>query len=459
MTHRPARPHMWGALHYGVLLLFLSGLWLSFAGGCEVPVISPPHEPVSTGTSCINSSDCPSPLESCIDRKCVNKSCECTQDEDCLVGKRCSQCKCVDRLPTQTCQTQTDCQRDSPFCVSGECLACRNDADCSSGNTCNKGICITGNDRPCQSSRDCPRDASWCNPQTMRCVECFQDNQCSLGETCQSNRCNNTNGCTCQDTKDCPGGQFCEQCKCTAIPQPGAPCSPQQPCPNPLVCVTTPIDGKSHCFQSCAVTRPIHDKQPTCSFNKDGRNVCVQSFPDSTLSLCLKERKEGESCGKPGTEQAICRRSQSPVLYCDPASKTCKRPTLRTQKDDTCDGVATQCDRSKGLVCDQKEQKCVPTTVIAAEGQVCRTTGGVICEDALSCVRLSIFASGAERCAKLCAPQDPKSCSHNNKLTCFPILPDGRGACLQTNCSASESCVFPEFVCTTFADANICLPF
>lgn len=42
------------------------------------------------------------------------------------------------------CSTANDCPNNAPYCVQGACVQCRNDSDCSGGETCAQGTCAGG---------------------------------------------------------------------------------------------------------------------------------------------------------------------------------------------------------------------------------------------------------------------------------------------------------------------------
>jgi len=100
--------------------------------------------------------------------------------------------------------TCSPCGGDTPFCVNLngniDCGACRTDADCEGGFTCDP---ITKTCNECKGDADCPKgeafDGKNCQP-------------CATPDSCAGASCN----C-------CPNGQFGTQMKCAAIEPNGQP--------------------------------------------------------------------------------------------------------------------------------------------------------------------------------------------------------------------------------------------
>jgi len=121
------------------------------------------------------------------------------------------------------CNNDEDC-KEKEFCVNGQCQQCRDNKDCPTGETGNKGRCETGNDY-CQTSDDCPEGGACKN---NKCVKCTADADCGPGGKCKDGKCLKPGQCV--TNADCPENHECQNGKCVAPPSASsgeAKCTPE----------------------------------------------------------------------------------------------------------------------------------------------------------------------------------------------------------------------------------------
>jgi hypothetical protein len=112
-----------------------------------------------------------------------------------------------------TCRTNDDCDRNAPYCASGEqrCVECLSAADCASGSSCS-AMTHTCSSR-CTSADDCAGiDRPVCAP-SGQCVQCASDTSCE-GKP-DTPRCNLQSGACvqCVTQTDCGPATCFDDCK------------------------------------------------------------------------------------------------------------------------------------------------------------------------------------------------------------------------------------------------------
>lgn len=86
------------------------------------------------------------------------------------------------------------------------CVACRNSADCFSGQVCAGGSCVAAT--ACASDPECFATGQQCDPSGSRCVQCRTSAECDGGQACLGFSCTAVTACT--SIGDCaPGPQVC----------------------------------------------------------------------------------------------------------------------------------------------------------------------------------------------------------------------------------------------------------
>nr|QAT78158.1 TraA [Stigmatella aurantiaca] len=172
------------------------------ANGRCVASIAPCNTSDSCGPDCVK---CPTDRPLCLDGQvCV----QCRNDLECGGGQFCISGECASCITDRHCGPRCSaCPGDAPFCLSdgtpagSSCVACRNDADCGSGQ------CDTST-HTCTPTNGCEvscAEGTVCNGSA--CVECFADAHCPCGGSCDvaQGTCNSS----CQESGDCLGVQHC----------------------------------------------------------------------------------------------------------------------------------------------------------------------------------------------------------------------------------------------------------
>jgi hypothetical protein len=206
---------------------------------------------IDTGESCSN---CPQDVKCGAGQKCCNGICTraaCTSNSDCNAGQQCinaGQCdancqntECSQGAITNACYCQGQA-RTTGYCCSDSyqttpCTQCIEDSQCSAGQKCCDGVCITPaclsntqcNDNNSETVDSCENPAScesYCKNEPLTCggIVCIAGQIC-CNETCRTPACTKTSDCDDSDacTRDgCTTAGTCTaQCSNTAIPKCG----------------------------------------------------------------------------------------------------------------------------------------------------------------------------------------------------------------------------------------------
>ena len=164
---------------------------------------------------CINNGDC-NPDQVCFDGVCftVPDDTECQSDSDCP-GEICMTGECV---PEGSCLNSGDCASENEQCINGQCTwFCYQDTDCSDGEICEDFSCVPGCQNECCEDSDCG-DGSACNNGVCDVV-CTHRCQCEAGEACEEGFCVTPTvppPITCETDCDCDynGGEICVEGLC-----------------------------------------------------------------------------------------------------------------------------------------------------------------------------------------------------------------------------------------------------
>lgn len=234
------------------LLISLLGAVGASLGGCSSNV-----ERGTVGESCQARSDCAEGL-ACMREVCVmtatelsvtGKSCDaiaCATDAECCAGfvpdsscdvydaacqanpndclafqtlcvcnEQCQGERCVDTGPQ--CLADADCPSLLfPYCVTEQCVECRDQTDCASTDRCIEGMCQP----PCQTDDECALLHA-CEAGDCVYVGCSSDRECVflLGDTRAV--CDEMAGCSiaCEVDADCDFQRFeiCSNARCTFV--------------------------------------------------------------------------------------------------------------------------------------------------------------------------------------------------------------------------------------------------
>ena len=209
------------------------------AAGC----LSVPHtKPCDDGDPCTLGEACSagvcgggSPAK-CVDASpCTVDSCQqgkgcvfspiagaCDDGDPCTAGDACLQGACFGTSFTD-CSDGDPCTDDAcdakKGCVSTPNLAPCNDANaCTSGETCNAGLCAGGAPVTCTDGNACTDDA--CDPKsgckfTANTATCDDGDKCTSGDKCSANSCKGV-PVSCDDGNACTVGEACLNGACQA---------------------------------------------------------------------------------------------------------------------------------------------------------------------------------------------------------------------------------------------------
>jgi MYXO-CTERM domain-containing protein len=279
------------------------------AGGCST-------EPVPSGTTCSDGDVCNGD-ESCDGAgNCVKGTAkDCTTSDPCLIGK----CD-----PSRGCVTTPN---TGGICSDGNA--------CTIGDKCDTaGACIGGPLKPCTDSKVCTDDK--CDPATGNCLNpalpdttpCDDGADCTTGETCQAGVCKPAGTVSCDDgvfcTKDtvvCPGGT----CKSEPAGMDGQACVPTDKCFYNGTCNAGDCRGGTavNCDDGKPCTKDGCDPLTGCTHtNEPATTLCVDGNPCTTDDRCrpLTGQCAGtpivcaalDDCHAPGTCDAVTGRCDDP---------------------------------------------------------------------------------------------------------------------------------------------------
>ncbi len=383
--------------------------------------------------------------------RCGNQGTSCFQTEPKCSNGQCvgstrllpnAQCgpagKCVKRPPAQ-CKVDCDCSQGQG-CSSGRCVTgivpvyCCSKTGCPAGKTCtntngSKGSCP----KPvCQSNADCGR--ATCRQSGTSCVRTVPscvNGVCRTSSVTSSGFCNTSSGaCTsvafCKTTCDCPQGQACRQTG--PLPIPG-----QQG-----VCIRTRTP--TYCCDKAGCP-----SRHACTNKSGGQGFC----PALCKSPC--DCTAGEDCvgGK-------CITGTKPVYCCDDAAKCPPGAVCRdkSNKAGTCKKqprpCKSSCDCIQGEACTKGQCTKSTTPVYCCEntgcpaGKACKDKNGlngvcpVLCKEHCDCAQgqrclrgKCTAGSGSVYCC------DKKGCP--SRYFCYK-KGGGTGRCPEQKCASPCDC-------------------
>ena len=141
-------------------------------------------------------------------------------------GGPCAGCpsnkKCDLTLGCVSCTADNQCGTTAPFCVDGDCVACKSNWDCGAGKVCeprdhtcgvpcttnancqpSAPICNTMNGGQCVgciTKTDCPAGQPLCDDVTKQCVACLGNGDCAA----TAPKCFRGSCVQCLSSSDCP---------------------------------------------------------------------------------------------------------------------------------------------------------------------------------------------------------------------------------------------------------------
>jgi hypothetical protein len=341
------------------------------------------------------------------------------------------------------------------FCVpaTGACTnpLKANGSDCSDGNgcttadTCNNGVCVSGAPRQCPGPSDQCHAAGTCDPSTGACSNppvadfspCSDGNACTSGDVCRSGVC-------------APGTPL----TCTALDQCHVPgvCNPASgACSNPKISEGTPCSDGNTCTQADVCVQGTC--QPGAPIACTASDQChVAGSCDQSTGLCLNPTvpngttcSDGNACTVADSCQSgICASGNAVTCVaqdqchttgtCNPSSGVCSNPakadgsscndgTACTQTDTCVNGA---CSGSSPVVCTAPDP-CHSSSCDAVTG-ACVTVAvanGTPCSDGDGCTQGDTCQSGAcTGTAVVCASPDgchPGVCDHATGACSSPL--------------------------------------
>jgi hypothetical protein len=209
-----------------------------------------------------------------------------------------------DANPANPCQVCDSALSPTTFSSGHEGVACNDGNKCTTGDICVSGVC-TGVPVVCTAQDQC-HTAGTCNPTTGLCsnpnqpngTACNDNNACTSGTTCQAGICQGATPISCEDGNRCTI-DFCDNTRGGCVHERVSPLSiPGDVCHvevcDPVVggAVVLPsgaCDGTCVVDELCGPTSPCCPGQ-TCTFDSDfGFSICIT--PDG--STCTTD----DGCG------------------------------------------------------------------------------------------------------------------------------------------------------------------
>lgn len=359
-----------------------------------------PEEAISCDDDNVCTDDTCLPTEGCVHLPNL-AACEdgdpCTSDDRCSVG--------ICRPGGPACDDRNPCTADS-CAPSGECanipddsLSCSDASECTTGDFCAGGVCISGlgdgcaEDDPCIEVA-CGADGLTCELSLLDGAPCDDEDACTVDDACQGGLCRPGEDLVCPWDSECAAFSCDRQlgCQLETVFQEGKACSDDDRCTLGETCnsegACAPVEGAE-----------CDDDNPCTEDTCDARWGCQHSWIDA-------ECDDGSRC----TTDDMCRfgRCQGTAVVCDDGdactSDSCD-PLLG------CQALATRCDDGNPCTRDG----CDPET-----GCTFTPTDGA-CDDNLACTVM-------ERCVEGECKAEITTCGDDDP-------------CTVDVCDAEEGCV------------------
>ena len=221
---------------------------------------------------------------------------ECSDDNACNGAETCQGGVCVSGLPLD-CDDGNPCTRDCDPTVGcmntplADGTGCSDDDACTRVDTCQGGVCVSGEARDCNDGNPCTDDV--CDPRTG-CrhtpfpdgTPCVDGNACTFAEVCYVGRCVAGGTLNCGD---------------------GNPCT-DDTCDPALGCRHTPVQDGAVCSDSNACTAGDACRHGACIGgpppNCVDTNPCTADSCDALAGCRHDPLPNGTSCGVGKTCQA-----------------------------------------------------------------------------------------------------------------------------------------------------------
>jgi hypothetical protein len=390
----------------------------------------------------------------------------CTQLDTCQSGV-CTGGSAVVCAPSDQCHAAGTCNTGTGACTNPlvpNGTACNDGNACSQVDTCQSGVCVGANPVVCMVSDQC-HSVGTCDPTTGACsnparadgTTCNDSNACTSGETCQSGVCQSGTVKVCVAAGPCTGVGTCDtasgQCSNPALAN-GTVCSDGNACTqldtcqsgvctgaNPVVCTATDAcHSAGVCNTSTgACTNPNAPNGTICN---DG-NACTSG------DKCQTGACSGTAVACP--LPAACHTTG----VCDPASGVCSNPNAvdgapcndgnACTQTDTCQSGT--CVGSNPVMCMASDQ-CHSVGVCNSATGVCsnpNATNGIVCNDGSLCTtndrcQSGVCAGNAVTCSSPTSCQTAGSCDLATGVCAYPSVANGTSCNDGNACTQSDTC-------------------
>ncbi len=317
----------------------------------------------------------------------------CDDGQICTDLDRCQTGSCVGT--EKVCDDGDPCTNDFCDVVQG-CLAspatgtlCEDGNLCTVNDHCKEGVCLSGNVKPCEAADDCHFDGT-CNSDTGICdnaakpdgVVCDDASMCTSGTTCQQGVCTPANTSTCDDGNPCTDDnchptQGCAYWNHQGDCDDGDPCTSgdscfngeclsgeAESCDDQLDCTVDSCEPGIGCVH--VATNTLCDDADSCTTDTcDAVTGCQYS---ANTGAC----DDGDSC----TTDDVCVDNQcvgQTVVTCDDGN-ICT--------DDDCDATTGCTFTANANTCDDNNPCTANDTCIDG---ICNAVGPTLCDDENPC--------------------------------------------------------------------------
>jgi hypothetical protein len=225
-------------------------------GGSSSSSSSSSSMSTSSGGMCTDAADCTPSATKCVTVSCMDKKCA---SADAPQGSACTDmggAVCDGNGNCVACEAPTDCPAQATLCLAntcnnnmcgtmeapqgtactdnngkvcnnaGVCIGCNSSSDCTGGDVCMGGACVSATCNDGSSTDDMKTDVDCGGPN---CPACGIGKMCLVARDCTTGVCTGDMCVTCGQDSDCASGNFCDPTNnggtCTPAQATGASCS------------------------------------------------------------------------------------------------------------------------------------------------------------------------------------------------------------------------------------------